>query len=165
MREGRGKSESLIDPELRHHFAELQDLHHPVAFYPWLWKTYEALVALVRHPSSNTAQRRLDNVRALFDPAAASFAPLLSARDAATIELEQKITARDQAALTERNSKIATLNHALAANSARIATLDEQVANANRTIGKRDAALTERDSKIATLDQALAAEISENCDP
>ena len=184
INEGRKREiEFLIDPELRHHFAELQELHHPVAFYPWLWKTYEALVELVRHPNNKKAQRRLDNVRALFDPATASLAPLFAAHDAATIELEGKITALDQAlaekvggiaaldervakanltigrldaALTERDSKIATLDQALAAQSARIAALDEQVANANRTIGKRDAALTERDAKIATLDQALA---------
>jgi GT2 family glycosyltransferase/glycosyltransferase involved in cell wall biosynthesis len=147
INKGSGREiESLIDPELRHHFAELQELQHPVAFYPWLWKTYEALAVLVRRPNDKAAQRRLDGIRALFDPAVASFAPLLAARDAA---------------MAKRDGKITALDERLAVRERRIAALDEQLANVNQTIVKRDAALAERDAKIVVLDQALTARTGE----
>src|ERR1019366_6499945 len=49
-RNGR-KVSSLIDPKLRHHVAEPEELHRPEAFYPWLWDAYEACCALVDRPA------------------------------------------------------------------------------------------------------------------
>lgn len=49
---------SFVDPHLRHHFAQMDELRRHVAFYPWLWRAYSALGALVHYPHDATAQNQ-----------------------------------------------------------------------------------------------------------
>ncbi len=74
----RSEIRSFIDPELRHHVAELEDLRQLVPLYSPLAETYEAVSTLVRQPTDATACRQLDRTRAAFDLATESFAQLLS---------------------------------------------------------------------------------------
>jgi hypothetical protein len=117
---------SLIDPELRHHIAEPEDLHLPDAFYPWLWEAYEAYAALVDRPTDEAPQLRLDRVRALFDPAAASFAPLLAARETALAARDTNIAVLDRT-LAERDRELGGLRDALAEREANVTALQSTV--------------------------------------
>ncbi len=146
---------SLIDPELRHHVAEPKQLHRPEAFYPWLWDSYEASCALVDRPADKGPQRRLDRVRMLFEPAAASFAPLLAARDSALAERDVKITALDRT-LVERDAKVAALDKALSESDHELGALRNALPERDAKISALDRTLVEREAKVATLGQALA---------
>jgi glycosyltransferase involved in cell wall biosynthesis len=105
---------SFIEVAMRHHHSKRNELDHSVAFYPWLKETYQALDDLSRNPADEAAQRRLDDVRALFEPAAASFAPLLATEDKTLADLRIRAATLEEA-LTERENRIAALDRVLAA--------------------------------------------------
>jgi len=73
---------SFVDPHLRHHYAQIDELRRHVEFYPWLWRAYSALGALVHYPHDPAAQASLDMIGNSFasDPVGRNtawrFAPL-----------------------------------------------------------------------------------------
>jgi glycosyltransferase involved in cell wall biosynthesis len=173
---------SLIDSDLRHHVAKPEDIHLPDAFYPWLWDAYEACGALVERPAGKEPQRRLDRVGAMFDRAAASFAPLLvtietvlAKRDEkisalyqtleqlngqlvnlsqATVEHNEKIVSLGQA-VAERDGQIVNLSQAAAEHNEKIVSLGQSLAESDRQITSLGQAVAERDGQIVSLDQSL----------
>jgi hypothetical protein len=139
--------EFFVDPAQRHHFAQLVDLQGPLAFYPWLLEAYEALSVLVGCPTDKEAQRRLDNVRALFDPAVASFGPLIAARDAELAKADATRIVIEQA-LAEGEGRIAVLND-------RLALAERAKEETERLAHERQAALAEREDLAAALSNRL----------
>src|SRR6185437_4709637 len=125
---------SLIDSKLRHHVAKPEELHHPEAFYPWLWDAYEACCALVNRPTGKEPQRRLDHVRAAFDVVAASFAPLLAARHRVLVELNLEIRAL-QNTLSKRDVEISALGSTLAERDAKMAKIDQSLTEHYQKLG------------------------------
>jgi len=113
---------SFIELAQCHHFAKLDELRYPVAAYQLLREAYEACAALVYHPTDEKAQRRLDGVRTLFEPAVASFAMFLPVHEGA---------------LSERDEKIAALEQRLAAHEARLREQDERIAALNEMLAVR----------------------------
>jgi hypothetical protein len=130
---------SLIDPELRHQIANLEELYYPAAFNPWLSDAYEALAALVNRPTDQQAMRQLDRVRAAFDPAVALFVPLLVAQEKA---------------LTERDATIANLSQIMAGKDTE---RDATIANLSQIMAGKDTELLEQQNRISALNQTLTA--------
>src|SRR6185312_7196900 len=146
---------SFVDAALRHHLAEREELGHPVAFYPLLAETYEALTALKRRANDAGAQERLDNVSDFFDAAVASFSPLFAVDENSQSALQakaeffdgalQKLKAKTSKSITgsasyftyrgrlqrqtlERLSKIENLSRALADSESRVRAFEDMVA-------------------------------------
>jgi glycosyltransferase involved in cell wall biosynthesis len=110
--------DALIDSSLRHHSAETEVLDRPDGVFPWLKQAYGALLDLARDASNRSAQRRLDDLRTLFDPASASFVLDFD-------ESERK--------LKEQTERIAALQ---AEREASIAALHEELSAAEQTISQ-----------------------------
>jgi glycosyltransferase involved in cell wall biosynthesis len=146
---------SLIDPKLRHHMAKPEDLHLDEAFYPWLWKAYEAFAALVDRPTDKAPQRQLDRVRAVFDRAVVSFAPILAAREKKLAEQNAEISALGRT-LIEHHRRLASLGQAVVERDGRLVSLGQAVAERDGQIASLGQAAVERDKKIVQLGQAVA---------
>ena len=57
---------SFVDPTMRHHVADIEELESRGRYCPWLLETYQALGVLVQFPFDTEARQRLDNVRTFF---------------------------------------------------------------------------------------------------
>ena len=57
---------AFIDPAMRHHVAEISELEPRRAFYPLLLEASRAFTELIRSPTDEDAQRRLDHLSSLF---------------------------------------------------------------------------------------------------
>jgi hypothetical protein len=53
---------SFVDPHLRHHYAQMEELRSHSALYRWLGSAYGALGALVHYPHDRAAQASLDAI-------------------------------------------------------------------------------------------------------
>lgn len=128
---------SFVDSDMRHHVANVE-IDRTTEFYPWLSESYQALMTLTRSPEDISAQRGLDRVRSIFDPAAAAFGPLLAA---------------SKTALAERDRNIAALEHA----NGGIAPLRDALADRERKITELEQILSERTDELNSVRGAVAA--------
>lgn len=111
--------ETFIEPAMRHHLAEEEEINVPAYSFLRLHDIYEAYKVLARCPDDEQAQRQLDDIRATFDVAVTAFHPLL-ARKAETI-------ADREARIAALSNQVKTLGQALAARDAEIAFMQTKV--------------------------------------
>ena len=109
-----GDVATFIEPAMRHHLAEEEEINVPAYSFLRLHDIYEAYKVLARCPDDEQAQRQLDHVRATFDVAVTAFHPLL-ARKAETI-------ADHEARIAALSNQVETLGQALAARDTAIAS-------------------------------------------
>ena len=87
--------DEFVTPDLRHHKAEDDDLHEHPAIGDLVRETYEAMLELVEDPANGCVLRRIDDLRARFESAAAVF-------DGPMRELEEKVRCIQSQAAAER---------------------------------------------------------------
>jgi hypothetical protein len=145
--------DELVLPSLRHHTATDVDLRAHPAISDLVRETYSAMLELVEDPSNNCLLRRLDDLRARFETAAAIFGE-------ATRELEDDLdNARSRVA--ERDALAAQLAGERDVLAAQLAVERGATARFGEERGalsaERDALSAERDALSAERD-ALSAE-------
>jgi glycosyltransferase involved in cell wall biosynthesis len=145
----------FVDPALRHNVAGVEELDLSIAFYPWLLEAYQALADLARDPNDEAAQKRLDDIRAFFDPAVASLAPLFVTGEQVFAELQLNAVALKHA-LAERPDRVDAFNRTLETQWATAAKLQEAIAKREEKIVHLSDALDAQHVRIAAFEQALA---------
>src|SRR5204862_7232951 len=70
---------SFIDPEMRHHRAETEELRRSPGFYAWIAGAWDAFSAVGHNQSDAKALRRLDKIRVEFDSVVSAITPLVEA--------------------------------------------------------------------------------------
>lgn len=151
---------TFVDPSMRHHLVDVKELHSSGAFFPWLSEAYEALIELTRNPNNEAAQQRLDGVRALFDPAVASFAPLLAIGNKALVDLRSEraeTIARLEDKAKETADKIAQLESTRKSYQDEVAILRRGAVAATDKIAQLENARKSDQIELANLRQAAAA--------
>ena len=134
--------DALVSPDLRHHKATQADLHAHPAISDLILETYSALLELVDDPRNNCVLRKLDDLRARFETAAAIFGE-------ATWELEDDLD-NTRSRVAEREALAAQLAGERDVLAAQLAV--ERGATA-RFGEERDALSAERDALSAERDK------------
>lgn len=88
--------DEFVTADLRHQKAEGDDLHEHPAISDLVRETYEAMLELVQDPANGCVLRRIDDLRARFESAAAVF-------DHPMRELEEKVRCIQSQAAAERS--------------------------------------------------------------
>jgi hypothetical protein len=138
--------DELVSPDMRHHTATEADLHAHPAIGELIRETYSAMLELGDDPKSNFVLKRLDDLRARFEIAAAIFAQ-------ATRELEDDLqSARSRA--VERDAFAAQL----AVQRGAVAQLSEELAVQRGAVAQLSEELAVQRGAVAQLSEELAVQ-------
>ncbi len=119
--------DEFVTADLRHQKAEDDDLHEHPAISDLVRETYEAMLELVQDPADGCVLRKIDDLRARFESAAAVF-------DHPMRELEEKVRYMQSQAAAERIEFARQLEDAKSESGAHA----ERILEANRELARAE---------------------------